>query len=319
MEVQMRIKTKDEAVLKYLKDKYENLKEENILSATLSILYFNKKSAQVIQVKMNHQLNSMETAIHQINPKFQEKSKNYAKIEEEMITSLDAYERVLKQLANRYDEKLKELIFQKLKLETKLLIAILTKQYLYQKEMKHKKVSSVIKSVGSVIEKVKSKVNPKEQVDVGFIHRIEDQKQIEQELKEDSIQSDEYKQNRKLIIKLEKEIKLLNKKMQKLDTEKVNKIFEAMEVGNKELTINLKKPRKLSKITKFFTNRFHTYNVIMKTVINPLNQRIEECKANELKKANLKIKDLDLKDIQNKLKSIQENELEDKLIIKNWK
>lgn len=257
----MRIKTNDEYNAMLLRNNYEEIKEEIALNAVLKIVYFDKKSNQTINVKMNHQLNSMEATIHQINPKFQEKSKNYDKIREEMVQVLDSYEDALKQFANKYDEKLKEMLFQKVELESKLLMAVLL---------------GVIKS-------------------------------------------EEYKENRKYIFKLEKKIKQLNKKIENLDSEKANKIFEAMEIGGRELTVNLKKPRKITKITKFFSNRFNTYNVIMKSVIAPLNQRIDEFKVNELKKVDGEVKEIDLNNIQDRIKSIQNAVLEDsqnKLICK---
>lgn len=278
----MRIKTKDETTLKGLQDKYEEINGEITLSAVLHSVYFNKRSIQTINTKVNHQLNAMEVMIHQINPKFQEKSKHYETIQKEMIASLDAYERALKQLAEKYDEALKEMIFQKVELETKLLMASLEKQQICLKEEKNKK----------------------------FFSKDKDE------------HTEEVKENRKFIIKLEKDIKQLNTKMQNLEKEKDNQLFQAMEVGGKELTVNLKKPRKISKITTFFFNRLNTYQVILKSVINPFNQRIDEFKVNELKKVDGKMKEFDFIAIQDKIKKIQDDVLEEfqnKLICKNLK
>lgn len=286
LEVRMRIKTKDEGISKELQDKYQKIKEEITLSAMLYSVYFNKKSSQMINRKVNHQLNAMEVMIHQINPKFQEKSKNYSTIKEEMIASLDRYEKALKQLAEKYDETLKEMIFQKVELETKLLMASLEKQQIFLKEEKDKEFFSKEKG------------------------------------KEKDKQTEEVEENRKFIIKLEKDIKQLNTKMQNLEKEKDNQLFQAMEVGGKELTVNLRKPRKISKITSFFSNRFNTYHVIIKSIINPLNQRIDEFKVNELKKVDGNIKEFDFMTVQDKIKEIQDNVLEEfqnKLICKSLK
>lgn len=253
MEVSMRIKTNDKykAIPPPLCSNIKKIKDEIVLGATLNIVYFNKKSDQTINVKMNHQLTSMETTIHQINPKFHEKSKNYDKVKQEMIETLDIYEKALKQLADKYDEELKQMIYEKVKLESKLLVEIVQ-----------------------------------------------------------SLQS-EGEQQKQRIFQLEKKIKKLSKKIQNLDTEKINKIFQAMEVGGKDLSVTLKKPRKITKITTFFSNRFNTYQVILKSLILPMKQRIDEFKVNELKRVDEgKVKELDLNKVQDKIKSIQNKVLE---------
>ena len=280
----MRIKVKNEGISKDLQDKYQKIKEEITLSAMLYSVYIHKRSIQIMKRKVNHQFNAMEVMIHQINPKFQEKSKNYRTIKEEMIASLDAYEKVLKQLAEKYNQTLKEMMFRKVELETKLLMASLEKQQICLKKEKNKKFFS------------KEKAKDKDE------------------------HTEEVKENRKFIIQLEKDIKQLNTKMQNLEQEKDNQLFQAMEVGGKELTVNLKKPRKISKITTFFSNRFNTYHVIVKSIINPLNQRIDEFKVNELKKVDGTIKEFDFIAIQDKIKEIQDNVLEEfqnKLICKS--
>jgi len=93
-----------------------------------------------------------------------------------------------------------------------------------------------------------------------------------------------------------------------LNEEKIKKIFDAMESENKAISTQIRKPRTFSKITKFFVNKFNTYNVIMKNVIEPMNQKIDEFKVNELESFNGKAKEFNLKEIENKIKEILNGE-----------
>ena len=55
-----------------------------------------------------------------------------------------------------------------------------------------------------------------------------------------------------------------------------------MEIGEKYMTVTIKKPKVFKKITRFIVSRFNTAKVIENTIIEPLNQRIESFKNNEL-------------------------------------
>lgn len=105
--------------------------------------------------------------------------------------------------------------------------------------------------------------------------------------------------------KMQKEIKLLNRKIINFNEKKKNKIFESMEAGGKTISTQIRKPKTFSKITKFFVNRFNTYNVIIKNVIEPLKLRIDDFKINELKKSNIKISEFNLDRIQQKIENIK--------------
>ena len=71
-------------------------------------------------------------------------------------------------------------------------------------------------------------------------------------------------------------------KIERLNERKKNSIYDAMEVGDKALTTNIKRPRIFKKITRFFVSRFNTAKVVQTTIIDPLNLRIESFKNNEL-------------------------------------
>lgn len=264
----MRKKTKDKETSRMLKNVYEKVSGEIVLSAKLNRLYADKVSCEIVNEKVTHQLNAMEASIHQINPKFQPKSKNYDKVREEMAETLKQYEEILKRLADKYDVQIEKLIFKKVELEAKLLMTIITKEYLAQKETE---------------------------------------------------KSEEYQDNQQFLLKLQKEVKHINKKIRKLNQEKEKQILEAMEVGGKELSVQIRKPRKIKSLTKFFMGRFNTYKVIMKNVIEPFKQRIDEFKVNELKKVDGKPKELKLAEVEEKIVSIKKStfaKIDNKIICK---
>lgn len=102
----------------------QNTKEENcVLSAKLRSVYANRLTQEIVRQKVGNQLNSMKASILNINPKFQEKSKNYEKVNAEMTQELEEFEEVLKRFADIFDGKMQDLIYQKLELELKWLIA----------------------------------------------------------------------------------------------------------------------------------------------------------------------------------------------------
>jgi hypothetical protein len=55
-----------------------------------------------------------------------------------------------------------------------------------------------------------------------------------------------------------------------------------MESRDKWIATTIKKPSVFGRAKNFFAIKFNTSKVITKTVINPLKQRVEEFKINEL-------------------------------------
>lgn len=268
----MRIKTNDKDTSIVQKNRYENVKNEITLTAILNCVYAQKISNETIQTKLNHQIQSIETAINRINPKFGEKSKNYDKIKEQIMDILSQFEANLKQFCVVSDNKIQETILQKVELESQLFMAVLSKELLEPNEKKQPKQK----------DKNKPKQNVKNTVET-----------------------------------LEKEVRKITQKINELNEQKVKKIFDAMETENKAISTQIRKPRTIKKITKFFANRFNTYNVIMKTVLEPIEHRIDEFKINELEKVDFQNQEFDLKEMEEKIneteKLVFENE-ENKII-----
>lgn len=267
----MKIKTEDNHVSPMLPKWYEKLKSEITLTAILNSVYVAKTSSEAIQTKLTNQMNAMEASIHQINPKFYEKSKNSEKVKQQMMHLLTEYEANLKQFCQTKDNEINDLILKKVELETRLLMAIITKKYLTPKQKQQSKLV------------FKRKRKQKEEVQY----------------------SEEYKENLKFIQKLKKEIHQLNKKWNDLNEQKIKRVFEAMESGGKSLSTHIRKPRTIKKITRFFANRFNTYHVIVNSVLEPIGHRIDEFKVNELKKVILTQKEFDLSKIEQKIQEKQ--------------
>ena len=163
----MRIKTNDKYTSMLLKNRYENIKNEIHLSAILNRVYSEKLTGEIIRTKVTNQFNSMETSISRINPKFGEKAKNYDKMKQQMMETLDHYELNLTQLSQIHNAEIEELILKKVEIESKLLMAILTKEQLYRNDRKKQTENDkniILHSINHVVEKIKNKAKEKKQV-----------------------------------------------------------------------------------------------------------------------------------------------------------
>ena len=315
----MNLKTNDKNNLIILENEYKHLRDQIILSAKINRVYAYKLSAEIINTKITNQINSTKYSINKINPKFFEKHKNYKKVSDELELILESFEEVLKQLCDEYDNKIEECILEKIKLESDLLMCILAKNNLYVQEDKKIDKKRIINGISNTVEKIKSKMKKSEQLDISLINRLQDGQEIENELYNINNQSEEYKSKERQIRKLEKEIKKINKKISNLNEEKKERVFAAMETQNTSISTEIKKPRTFKSIKKFFVNRFNTYNVIMKKVIEPIKQRIDEFKVNELKKIDGTSQEFNFSEFDNKVKKTQNDildNIENKIIKK---
>lgn len=275
--------------------KIYNESENKIKSeAMVNRAYIDKTSKMTIEEKVNAQKNSIKTEITNINPRFKEGSKNYDSTEKLITETLENYEKTLIELSEFYDRKIEQLILSKVELEASLMGAILNEEYLAhritkksdQKENDRVK-KSVKENIKSVLEKLRFKKENKREVDPKMIANMLDVQDIAVEIEqkmtdrvEKSIQ--DKKDNKDFISNVEKEIAMINSEIDRINDGKKNAIKDAMEVGNKELSINICKPKMFKKITRFFISRFNTAKVVKTSIIDPLNLRIESFKNNEL-------------------------------------
>lgn len=284
----------EEEICKELKKLYDESEGRVKTNAMVCRAYADRVSSDTINDKVNAQMNSIKTEIYAINPKFKEGSKNYEQTKQLVSETLANYEKALIELSEFYDGKIEQLILRKVELEASLVGAILNEDYLYEKivrktnQRENDKVKKSVKeNIKIAIEKLKGKKEEKKEIDPTVIAHLVDgqdvEGEIEQKLKERVEKSTiAKKQNSEYMEKAEKEISLIEEEIERINERKVNNIYDAMEVGNKSLTTNIRKPKMFKKITRFFVSRFNTAKVIENTIINPLNLRIESFKNNEL-------------------------------------
>ncbi|MBQ7410545.1 MAG: hypothetical protein IJW20_04090 [Clostridia bacterium] len=285
----------DQEICVNLKRLYNETENQVKTNAMVSRAFIDKVSIETINNKVTSQMNSIKTSIYNINPKFKEGSKNYELTKKLVTESLAAYEQALIELSQFYDGKIEQLILRKVELESSLIGTILNAEYLRQelvsntdKKENDKVKTSVKDSIRAVLERFKNKKTDKtESINPMEISKLMDQQDVVCEIEQqfsnkiekrqaDKISNDEFSK------KIEKELALINSEIERINDRKKQSIIDAMEVGNKEVTTSIRKPRVIKKITSFFASRFNTAKVVETTIIDPLNLRIESFKANEL-------------------------------------
>lgn len=278
-----------------LKKLYTETENQVKTNAMVSRSLIDRDSTETINNKVTSQMNSIKTSIYNINPKFKEGSKNYEETKKLVTESLASYEQALVELSQFYDGKIEQLILRKVELESSLIGTILNAEYLKEdlqenadKKENDKVKNSVKDSIKTIIERFKNKKSEKtETIDPMEISKLMDQQDVVTEIEEqfsnkvekrklDRINNDEFSK------KIEKEILLINSEIERINERKKQSIIDAMEVGSKEVTVSIRKPRVIKKITSFFASRFNTARVVETTIISPLNSRIESFKSNEL-------------------------------------
>ena len=281
-----------------LYDLYTKTEDRIKSNAIVSMAYIDKVSADTISKKVDNQLASIKYAIYQINSKFSENSKNFSSTKEEITKTLSNYEQALKELSEFYDGKIEQLILKKVELEAGLIGSILNDKYLSNKILKKntqkandKTKNSLKENIKLAIERIKNRKNAKNQVDIMAVSKLMDSQDVAREIEEKNSNRiektiEEKKKNKEYIANTEKEISLITKEIERLNTQKEKAIYDAMESQEKNLSNNIRKPKIFNKITRFFVSKFNTAKVVQNTIINPLNIKIDNFRINEL--ANMK-------------------------------
>ena len=277
-----------------LKKLYDESEYRVKTNAIVSRAYTDKISKETIEEKVETQMNSIKISMHEINPRFKEGSKNFDTTKEAIIRVMAEYEQALKELSEFYDGKIEQLILRKVELEAHLVGTLLHEEYLYQeieRSKKQKDFDHVKDTISSTIKKVfdrlTNKKKDKQEIDVSLLQKMQDAKDVEDEIdvgnsKKVEVTEQEKKENKEFLEKVEKEIRLIDDEIKRINERKKQSLYEAMEIGEKYMTVTIKKPKMFKKITRFFVSRFNTAKVIENTIIEPLNQRIESFKNNEL-------------------------------------
>lgn len=277
--------------LKKLYDENENRIRTN---AMVNRAYIEKVSSSSINDKVNSQLNSIQAGIYNINPKFKDGSKNYDSTKKLVTETLTAYESALLELSEFYDGKIEQLILRKVELETELICSLLNEEYLRQKlarknsEKEHDKVKVSVKdSIKAAIERFRNRKSSNNAIDPMEISKLMDKQDLVCELDQkltNNVEKTEADQkvNVEHIQDVEKEISLVTSEIERINERKQKSIYDAMEVGDKQIATTFRRPRVIKKITTFFASRFNTARVVETTIITPLNERIENFRVNEL-------------------------------------
>ncbi len=285
---------KEQEIWLALKKLYESAENSIKTDAIVSRAYTDKISTETIRQKVEAQKNAIIIGIHEINPKFQEGSKNYTAIQNCIVETMGNYEKSLIELSQFYDGKIEQLIIRKVELEANLVGALINEAYLKDKRVKREKqkdndkVKNKIKhSIKMVFDKLSKKKNENKPLDVRLMNYFNSGKDVANEIEEKlecKVNKTKVaeKDNLAVIEKIEKEIRLTEEEIKKINERKKQFLLDAMEIGDKSLVTTIRKPRVFKKITRFFASRFNTSKVIMNTIIEPLNQRIEAFKMNEL-------------------------------------
>lgn len=277
-----------------LKKLYDESEGKIKTEAMVRYAFINKTSQETVNDKVNAQMNSIMVGIHEINPKFKEGSKNYDATKKRVTEILAEYEQTLIELSEFYDGKIEQLILRKVELEANLVGCILNEEYLKQRIIKKNKQKdndlvkrSVKDNIKIAIEKIKNQRENNQKIDPMDISKLLDQQDVVIELDQklsDRIEKSvkDEKDNKDFIKKIEKEISMINSEIDRINGRKKDSIYEAMEVGSRAITTNIRRPRVFNKITRFFVSRFNTAKIIETTIIKPLVIRIENFRNNEL-------------------------------------
>ena len=284
----------DEYASLALKRFYDTATNNIQTSALVNRALADKISTETINQKVNHQLNSIYTSINRINPKFNETSRNYGVIKQDILDVLTDYEVALTELSDYYDVKLEELILKKVELESSLVGKVFREESLKKEEdtsIKLKNKDHLKMTFSEKAKNIAQKVSVKKQkdysVDVADIRRLQDFADLEAEQdnrlnKKISKIQENNQTNQAEIVSIENEIKKISEEINKLNEKKRLGLEEAMETREKWIATTLRKPSLWSKTKSFFSNRFSTAKVVSKTVIAPLKMKVKEFRMNEL-------------------------------------
>lgn len=289
----MDINAEEKAVLEL--NKFCDKATESIkMSAILNRALVDKKSTELVNKKVSAEYNSIQAGIYSINSKFNENSKKYVEIKQEILNVLTEYEAVLMEYSEYYDLKIEQLITQKAELEAHLVGKIFEEEELktekvFKEKQKGKLKISLTSGFKKIFEKFKGE-KEKKKIDVQMISKMQDNIDIDLEeenvLNRKIVKIDEDGVNNSAEIeKIENKIEEIDKEIDLLTTKKINAVKNAMESKEKWMVVsNLKKPKVFTKVKRFIACRINPTKIIMKNVIEPLKNRIEDFKNDELKR-----------------------------------
>lgn len=277
-----------------LKRFYDTATNNIQTSALVNRALADKISTETINQKVNNQLSSIYASMNRINPKFNETSKNYGLIKQDILDVLTDYECALTEYSDYYDIKLEELILKKVELESNLVGRVFREEAIKKDEDKKIRLKdkdylklSFSEKTKNIVDKFSVQKSEKSEIDFKDIRHLIDLEDLEIEQnnklnrKISKIQEND-KNNKNEIAGIEKEIKKISNEISEMNEKKRLGLEEAMETREKWISTTLRKPSVWARTKSFFSNRFSTAKVVSKTVIAPLRMKVEEFRVNEL-------------------------------------
>lgn len=277
-----------------LKRFYDTATKNIQTSALVNRALADKISTETINQKVNNQLNSIYTSMNRINPKFNETSKNYGIIKQDILDVLTDYEVALTEFSDYYDLKLEDLILQKVELESSLVGKVFREENL-KKDERNKIISkdkdflklTFSEKARSIADKFSLKKQANDAIDSIDIRKLQELEDLEVEQnnkldKKISKIQENNKTNQAEIAGIENKIKKIEKQIKEINEKKRLGLESAMETREKWISVTLKRPSVWSKAKSFFSNRFSTAKVVSKTIIAPLKMKVKEFRVNEL-------------------------------------
>ena len=277
-----------------LKRFYDKTTNNIQTSAVVNRALVDKVSTETINQKVNNQLNSIYTSMNRINPKFNENSKNYGIIKQNILDVLTDYELALTEFSDYYDLKIEDLILKKVELESHLIGKVFKEENIKKDENFKTKLKdnnnlkmTFLEKAKSIVDTVSARKQESNFIDSSDIRKLQDLEDLDTEQdsqlsKKISKLQENNKTNQAEIAGIEKEIKKISKQIDEMNEKKRLGLETAMETREKWISITIRKPSVWSRTKNFFSNRFSTTKVISKTIIAPLKMKISEFRVNEL-------------------------------------
>jgi hypothetical protein len=288
---------------KKIQNQYKSMVLDNVLQqntkniqleATINRALADKITTDAINTKVNSKLNAINVEIKNINPKYNEESRNYAETKAEILDALTNYESALLELSDLFDKQIENLILEKVELEAKKLGMLMKDECLVERvekkaNEKENLTSKITKGVKELAEKIsfKNQNKEKEYIDVSLYSKAQDVEDIKIEVDtkmEDRVlkAKEDFNQNVDEIKKVEERIKKIDIEINNINKRKTNCLMNAMEKSEKWIAVSVRKPRTVTKIKRFFLSKFNTTKMIHKNVITPLNNLVKEFRETEL-------------------------------------
>ncbi len=265
-------------------------------SAIVQRAYVNRVTSEKINDKINKEMNAIKASVLEVYPKFKEGTRNFSKIKDAVSLSLINYEKNLEEVGRYYDHQIELLILEKVELESSLFFAIFAKKYFGDKlsiteSIKENEsiTSSIKETIVSFIDRIAKKKEEKIIVDPMMMNKVMDSQNVVNELKDiDETAYNDWQelnnQNDDDMKQFSERIEEINRNINTINSEKISRITEAMEKGTKEISKEIKRPKRFGKITRFLVIRFNLTKYVQETIVQKLDARVNDYRDNELPK-----------------------------------